>query len=259
MSRHRLKAHELNHYRTYGYFVRKAAFSTTEVNKLRNAVSCVVEQACVAAEQGKNYHLDGKRFCDTNGYTVQFEFDQNTTQPRVIEPVDETHKCFRNLVDDPRLTDPIRSILQQKELALWTAKLNLKCPGGNGFGWHQDSPYWIHDRNHVDLLPNVMLLLADQSEKNGCFKMIPSSHRFGVLPGTNDGTQLGGFYTDPAQFDEAIAYSCEHPAGSLVFFDPHIIHGSGPNHSETARPALIYTYQPAGYPTLKSRAIRKVI
>jgi ectoine hydroxylase-related dioxygenase (phytanoyl-CoA dioxygenase family) len=50
----------------------------------------------------------------------------------------------------------------------------------------------------------------------------------------------------------------EVPAGSLVFFDPHIVHGSGPNTSEAPRRALILTYQPAGHPTLKSRQIRNI-
>jgi ectoine hydroxylase-related dioxygenase (phytanoyl-CoA dioxygenase family) len=48
----------------------------------------------------------------------------------------------------------------------------------------------------------------------------------------------------------------EVPAGSLVFFSPHTVHGSGPNRSNQARRALIVTYQPAGFPTLKTRRVR---
>ncbi|MEM7100159.1 MAG: phytanoyl-CoA dioxygenase family protein [Pseudomonadota bacterium] len=258
MNRHRFSQSELEQYQSLGFCVRSAAFGVEEIDRLQTVVHEVVEQACLAALQGENYHLDGKRFCDTKHYTVQFEFGQNLTEPRVIEPIYDAHPLFASLVDDPRFTDPIRSILHQDQLALWTAKLNLKCAGGNGFGWHQDSPYWIHDSNHVDLLPNVMLLLGDQSELNGCFKLIPGSHHQGVLPGTTDGSQLGGFYTDPDTFDESTVYHCEHQAGSLVFFNPHIIHGSGPNTSDAARPALIYTYQPAGYPTLKTKTLREV-
>jgi ectoine hydroxylase-related dioxygenase (phytanoyl-CoA dioxygenase family) len=48
------------------------------------------------------------------------------------------------------------------------------------------------------------------------------------------------------------------PAGSLVFFNPHAVHGSFPNDSDRPRRALVLTYQPAGYPTLKSKQVHNV-
>ena len=148
----------------------------------------------------------------------------------------------------------MRDIIGTDEIAVWTNKLNLKRPReGSGFGWHQDSPYWIHDSDNVDLLPNVMVALDDADSGNGCFQVIRGSHTCGCLPGTDDGSQLGGFFTDPDRFDLADAVAMEVPAGSLIFFDPHIVHGSGPNASDKARRALVLTYQPGGRPTLKSR------
>ena len=251
-----LSTDELNQYRTLGFLVRERQYTELELTELGKAVNHV---SCRAAQDdGREYILDNKRFLDTDEYTVQFEYPQNTHTPRVIEPVDQAHPCLSALVDDPRLTLPISSILNTTELALWTAKLNMKQSGGAGFGWHQDSPYWIHDSTHVDLLPNVMLLLDDQHEGNGCFSLIPHSHHQGILPGTDDGSQLGGFYTDPGQFDAQSAYQCELPAGSLVFFNPHTVHGSAPNQSDSPRRALIYTYQPGGFATLKTGCVRNV-
>ena len=130
--------------------------------------------------------------------------------------------------------------------------MNLKRPGrGSGFGWHQDSPYWVHDSNNVDLLPNVYLSLDDADENNGCFRVIRASHKEGCLPGTSNGTQLGGFYTDPNYFNET-------DAGSLVFFNQHIVHGSGPNLSDQQRRAYIITYQPKDQPMLKSGVVNNI-
>ena len=50
----------------------------------------------------------------------------------------------------------------------------------------------------------------------------------------------------------------EVPAGSAVFFDAHAVHGSLPNLSDLPRRAIVLTYQPAGFPMLKSGRIRNV-
>ena len=248
----------LDDYERDGFTVIRDLFSLTELERLRTAVEQVGTAATAAAEHGTQYLLDNKRFVDTGSCTVQFEYAEMDRTPRVIEPVDQLHPELDALVDDPRLVTPMQQILDTMELSLWTAKLNLKSGGGAGFGWHQDSPYWIHDCDHVDQLPNVMLLLDDQSVHNGCFRLIPRSHRQGMLPGTDDGTQLGGFYTDPGYFNEDNAFLCELPAGSLVFFSPHVVHGSFPNTSNQPRRALIYTYQPAAQPNLKRGTVRKI-
>jgi ectoine hydroxylase-related dioxygenase (phytanoyl-CoA dioxygenase family) len=88
--------------------------------------------------------------------------------------------------------------------------------------------------------------------------VIRGSHGASCLPGTSDGTQLGGFYTDPGCFDPGDELALEVDAGGLVCFSPHIVHGSLPNASDAPRRALVITYQPAGHPTLKSRAYRPV-
>ena len=191
--------------------------------------------------------------------TVQYEHAPGSETVRVIEPAGHLHPDLDRLLEDPRIVSPVRDILDTHEVSVWTNKLNLKRAGeGSGFGWHQDSPYWVHDSDHVDLLPNVYLAFDDASVDNGCLRIIRRSHRDGCLPGTSDGTQLGGFFTDPSCFDESDEVLLEVPAGSLVFFDPHTIHGSGPNHSEKARRAFIMTFQPAGFPMLKTGQVRNV-
>ena len=254
-----LISEELDQYRNHGFCIRQDQFAAAELSALQEAVDQAAQDRVRCADtSGQDYFLDGKRFNDTPECTVQFEFPDNTHLPRVIEPIDQLHPLLNRLVDDPRLFRPMQSILECTDLALWTAKLNLKYPQGAGFGWHQDSPYWIHDSTHVDKLPNVMLLLDDQSRDNGCFQLIPGSHKQGILSGTSDGSDLGGFYTNPESFDESNAFDCNLPAGSLIFFDPHIVHGSQVNQSRQQRRAVIYTYQPGGHKTLKQKVLRNV-
>lgn len=255
-----LSAQELADYRRDGYLIRPAVFTPEEVAVLQRAAEQAANRAHSDAADGETYHLDGKRFVDVGHMTVQYEHSPGSELIRVIEPVHELHPAFDGLIDDERLVAPMRQLVGADALALWTDKLNLKRPReGSAFGWHQDSPYWIHDCDHVDQLPNVMVTFDAASEANGCFRVIRGSHLRGCLPGTADGSQLGGFYTDPDSFDEGDQVAMEAPAGSAIFFDPHTVHGSLPNTSDEARRAIVITYQPAGYPTLKSGEVRNVL
>jgi hypothetical protein len=255
-----LSATERAAYHNDGFFIRESAFTGADLTLLCNAAEQAVTRADNQTASGRTYFLDGKRFVDVGSSTMQYEHTSDSTTMRVLEPAHLFAPSIDQLVDAPALAEPMRGLLSTRHISLWTAKLNLKrATEGSGFGWHQDSPYWVHDCGHVDRLPNVMLALDAQSISNGCFRIIRGSHRQGILPGTTDGTQLGGFFTDPSNFSIDDEVCMEVPAGSLIFFNPHSVHGSEPNRSSTPRRALIFTYQPGDFPLLKTGAIRNVI
>jgi ectoine hydroxylase-related dioxygenase (phytanoyl-CoA dioxygenase family) len=254
---HDLTAKELRAYQRDGFLIRPAVLADGELAEVRDAAERTVAAAAALANTGHGYVLDGNRFVDAESATVQFEHSPDSETVRVIEPAHRFDRRWEALIDDERLVAPMRALVGSDRVALWTDKLNLKRPReGSGFRWHQDSPYWMHDCGHVDQLPNVMVTLDDADADNGCLRIIRGSHRRGLLPGTADGSQLGGFFTDPACFDEADQVLLEAPAGSLVFFSPHAIHGSQPNRSDRPRRAWIVTYQPADFPMLKLPQVR---
>ncbi|MEQ8859111.1 MAG: phytanoyl-CoA dioxygenase family protein [Pseudomonadales bacterium] len=256
---HSLGANDAEQYQRDGYFVRASCFSDAELNDLRNAAESAAARAGRRLVDGRAYVLDGKRFVDVDHVTIQMEHDSGSRAIRVIEPVHDLDERLADLARDRRLVEPMRGLVGTPAVTLWTDKLNLKRPRqGSGFGWHQDAPYWIHDCPHVDRLPNVMVAFDDATRANGCFKVVRGSHRNGCLPGTDDGSQLGGFYTDPGSFDAHDEVSLEVAAGSLIFFDPFIVHGSEPNTSDLPRRAMVLTYQPAGFPMLKSGRVMRL-
>ena len=241
-----------------GYFLRTGQFTDTELAAFRSAAERAAGQACARTHEGREYQLDGKRFVDVGPATLQFEHEPGSTTLRVLEPVHLFDPVLDALIDDPRLAQPMRELVGDESVALWTSKLNVKGGYGSAFPWHQDSPYWMHDCDHVDQLPNVMLALDSQSEKNGCFRVIRGSHRGGMLPGTQDGTKLGGFYTSASKFSEQQQVALQVAAGTLIFFSPHSVHGSLENTSSAPRRALIFTYQPGTFPMLKNAKVRNV-
>jgi ectoine hydroxylase-related dioxygenase (phytanoyl-CoA dioxygenase family) len=240
-----LSAFEKRAYAEAGFFIREGAFAEDEIDALRDAVECCATRAgAAAAAGGHTYQIDGNAYCEASGATIQFEHAPGSKTLRVIEPFHHLDERVDRLIDDPRLVDPICGLLGEAEISLFTDKLNLKRPGeGSRFRWHQDSPYWAHFHADVERLPNVMLSVDDATEANGCLRVIPGSHRGGMLPGLEGEGRLGPLFTDPAYFDASLQLPIVLSAGSLLFFSPSVVHGSGPNDSSERRRALIFTYQ----------------
>jgi len=242
-----------------GFFVRERALAADEVVELRSAAERVAEHAARGVPTQDDYVVDGNRYREAAGSTIQFEHRPGSETIRVIEPFHHLDARLDQLIDDPRLVEPMRDLIGDERVALFTDKLNLKRPyEGSRFRWHQDSPYWAHFFGELDRLPNVMVVLDDAHRGNGCFRIIPGSHRRGLLPGQSGQGVLGPLFTDPSCFDESRQELIEAPAGSLVFFSPHAVHGSEPNRSGDLRRALVITYQPGGHRMFKVDAKREV-
>ena len=257
-----LSASERGSWERDGFFARERVFESAEVERLRAAAEEVARAANAALPESEDqYAIDGNeyvevRFGDRTA-TVQLEHQPGSRTVRVIEPVHPLHATFEELVDDPRLTVPMCELVGSERVAIFTDKMNLKRPReGSRFQWHQDSPYWTHFCDHTDRLPNVLVTLDDAHEGNGCFRVIRGSHTRGPLPGREGDGVLGPLFTHPDQFDEADQVLAEVPAGSVVFFSPHSVHGSLPNRSDEPRRALVLTYQPADLRMFKVDRVR---
>lgn len=258
---HGLGAAEREAWRVDGFFFREAVFGAEELAAMRRAGERVVAIASDAVRRGgEAYAIDGNRYHEAGGATVQFEHRDGSDTIRVVEPFHHLDPLFDRLIDDPRITVPMRDLIGTDGIALYTDKINLKRPReGSRFQWHQDSPYWSHFTQDLDRLPNVMVTLDDAHAGNGCFRVIRGSHTRGMLPGLEGEGTLGPLFTDPAGFDLEDQVLAEVPAGSLVFFSPHTVHGSEPNHSDELRRAMVLTYQPGGRRMFKVDAKRDVV
>jgi len=257
-ARLRITADERAAWERDGFFIRRAAFTPAELEALRDAAERTADLAKAAlGAADDDYTIDGNRYVEARRSTIQLEHRAGSGTIRVIEPFHHFDPRFEALLDDARIVEPMRDLVGSDEIALFTDKLNLKRPReGSGFRWHQDSPYWAFDCAHLDRLPNVMLALDDASEANGCLRVVRGSHRKGLLPGLEGEGTLGPLFTDPRAFDERDAVAAEMPAGSLLFFSPHTVHGSRPNASDEPRRAVVLTYQPGGNRMFKVDRVR---
>eukprot|EP00927_Polykrikos_kofoidii_P073833 TRINITY_DN69853_c0_g1_i1.p1 TRINITY_DN69853_c0_g1~~TRINITY_DN69853_c0_g1_i1.p1 ORF type:complete len:324 (+),score=38.61 TRINITY_DN69853_c0_g1_i1:114-1085(+) len=124
------------------------------------------------------------------------------------------------------------------DIAVYRAMVFNK-PGGKGtvLPWHQDGgDWWGLDR---DPLIFTWTAIDDSTQNNGCVKVVPGSHRLGLL-------SRRGHTLSPARLldldVENRAVNVEVQAGETVLMHNFLIHSSGVNPTGTSRRALSVNY-----------------
>ncbi|MFP5369204.1 MAG: phytanoyl-CoA dioxygenase family protein, partial [Actinomycetes bacterium] len=152
-------------------------------------------------------------------------------------------------VADARLLDVVEALVGPG-VVLFSSCWVVKPPHrGRAAAWHQDGGTWP-----LDPLEAVTLWIAldDADAANGALRVIPGSHRGGLLPHLRDdarlATELFNVALPPDAVDEAAAVDVELRAGDVSAHHPALIHGSAPNRSARPRRALVARYHP---PTTK--------
>ncbi len=174
---------------------------------------------------------------------------------RSVFAVHTLSEAFRNLARDPRVLDRAVQILGSP-VYIHQSRVNLK-PGfeGKEFYWHSDFETW-----HVeDGMPRMRALscsitLTENNEFNGPLMVIPGSHRHyiscvGQTPenhyqeslrrqryGVPDRDSLTRLVRDRG------IVAPKGPAGSVLFFDCNIMHGSAGNISPYPRSNVFFVF-----------------
>ncbi|MQA08686.1 MAG: phytanoyl-CoA dioxygenase family protein [Pseudonocardiaceae bacterium] len=229
-----------------GAVVLHAAFTPTEVTRLRMGVEAAVERItrCARSEPepvATSQSSQGHRLQTVHGTSIHWEPDTSRPTVRNLRPVTHLDARLTQLWDEPRLTRPAADLLGVPEVGPLTSKISFKRAGvGSEFIWHQD--YTFLQRflgTAAREAVTAMVLLDDADADNGALTLVPGSHLAGPRP---DG--------EPPNAADAPPVTIEAAAGSVLLFPTLMLHSSGPNRSERDRRALLLLYQPAGRPNL---------
>ena len=127
--------------------------------------------------------------------------------------------------------------------------------GGMPFSWHQDSGYVVGNGGPADHAPYLTCWcpLDDATEANGTVRLIPGSHRNGILahdrqPGSND---LVGA---PAATEGVLV---EANAGDVVAFSSLTLHATGANRTDRPRRVYLAQYTPEAMLNPGTRHLRR--
>lgn len=227
--RHELSAEQIEQYRTECYVVEESLFTEQEMQRVRDTVNELTDQAIASGE------IEG---------IVELEpepVDGRRVARRVLNPFQQ-HEVFRELATDERLMGRAQSLIGS-DFGLHHSKLNMKpAKVGSVVEWHQDLAYFPHTN---DDLITTLIYIDDATEENGCLQILPRHHTHYFDHRMPDGT-FAGMITetiDDGRYGRPVALPA--PAGSVIFMHPISPHSSLPNRSEKGRRTLIYEYRAA--------------
>jgi ectoine hydroxylase-related dioxygenase (phytanoyl-CoA dioxygenase family) len=156
----------------------------------------------------------------------------------------EWHESSRFLYDictNPTILDYVEDILGP-DFYLWGSNFFIKPPHSSStVGWHQDTYYWPVDPK---ISATVWLAFEDVDEENAAMKVIPGSHRAGLLKHSrsSDTDSVLTLECEGGQFREDDAVSLNLKAGQISIHDDKIVHGSDANNSGRRRAGLTIRY-----------------
>nr|WP_042190872.1 ectoine hydroxylase [Kibdelosporangium sp. MJ126-NF4]CEL19654.1 Ectoine hydroxylase [Kibdelosporangium sp. MJ126-NF4]CTQ94546.1 Ectoine hydroxylase (EC 1.17.-.-) [Kibdelosporangium sp. MJ126-NF4] len=218
-----------------------------------------VDAATLASHEAKGYSIDDAVLSKQEVQTYWQELVRLTGDPELhsdervviekesqeIRSIFEVHRISQliaELIRDPRILDRARQLLGS-EVYVHQSRVNF-MPGfkGKGFYWHSDFETWhAEDGMPAPRAVSMSLALTDNYPFNGGLMVMPGSHRT-FVPCT--GETPANHYRESLKEQEIGVPSRENitqlaakhgidqftgEAGSALWFDANIMHGSGNN------------------------------
>ena len=222
-----------------GYLVVENLLSTEEIETCQAEIHRLHQFAA-----GQESDTEKERADIARRHVQREPFAQDETQGdrlpvlRKAENTRQYSDVFRDLAQHPKLIAVVQELIGQ-DLLLFRSTLMFKPAfHGSSHGLHQDSAYWPMEPPN---LVTVSIALNDATPENGCFKVIPKSHLWGMQSWGHIAREQDAALTDRK---EVAAQQMDVPlsAGSALFFHSLMVHGSGPNATPHPRNTALYAY-----------------
>jgi ectoine hydroxylase-related dioxygenase (phytanoyl-CoA dioxygenase family) len=174
--------------------------------------------------------------------TDRFKLKAFDNGGQMVQQIAEPHELggdWMTLARDPRILNIVEDLLGPN-IQLYYSMLMMKPPR-EGFEapWHQDFAFFVHNR--ADLLA-CQLYIDDSTLENGCIRVMPGSHKLGLINHFKDGRFTGIVQGDTSAFD-AGEVIVPVKAGGMVIWHSLTLHRSYPNRSPHPRRAIVFEYK----------------
>lgn len=141
------------------------------------------------------------------------------------------------LAAEPAILDRVTDLVGS-DIDVFGTKFFPKLPnGGTSTHWHQDNFYFGTD---TDQIVSCAIYIEPADRDNGCLKVVPGSHRSGILTHEKNPNGHGSW----TQVDEAVAVDVVCSAGTVVLFSANLLHGANDNHSDRSSYRTAWHYMP---------------
>lgn len=146
-----------------------------------------------------------------------------------------------DLVRDPRILDPLESILGPDIICIAASTIEKEPGTDNYVAWHQDATFWGMDRTSG---ATAWLAMTPSTRVSGCVQVLPGTHEQQLRhDAPNDPLNMLGAreqVRDLPSLDGAVALELQ--PGQMSLHHPLVLHGSDPNKSDQPRIGLAIRY-----------------
>ena len=168
--------------------------------------------------------------------------ERSTGAVRSVFQVEQVSEALAALASSPRVLDRARQLLGS-DVYLHQTRINfMPSFTGSGFYWHSDFETWhAEDGMPIPRAVSLSIALTDNYPYNGGLMVMPGSHRtfvpaVGETPDNNHEESLKAQETGVPSHEIITRLAEQHgidqftgAAGSGLWFDSNIMHGSGNN------------------------------
>ncbi len=157
--------------------------------------------------------------------------------PNIINGWERFNPYIFGLCSNPVMLDYVEDLLGPN-FVLWGTHFFCKYPGdGTQVGWHQDARYWPLSPHKT---ATAWLAVDDSDQDNGAMRVIPGTHRTGIVGHESSTTQgnVLGLQIKSGEIDEKKAEYLTLKAGEISLHDDNLAHGSAANVSTRRRCGL---------------------
>lgn len=149
-----------------------------------------------------------------------------------------------DLAAHPRILDAVESIVGPDILCWAAGFFNKQARDPAIVTWHQDSTYW--GLEPMDIVTAWVAFTPSRVE-SGCMRVVPGTHTLDQLPHVDtfaENNLLTRGQEIAVEVDEDRAVDVELEPGEMSLHHVRIVHGSGPNGSDTPRFGFAIRYIP---------------
>jgi phytanoyl-CoA hydroxylase len=209
------------------------------------------EQRLMAVTEGSGQNISG-----------YFDISLPQRNIRPDTPICVAPAMFRLLTHE-KLLEVVEELIGPEITSNATQHVRMKLPRraladrhdglSAGVPFHQDQGVLLPEADESDIL-TCWVAITDADESNGCLQVFPHSDLAGLVqhcPGDSAAMQgPGQVGIPPLLLPAASPKPLPMQAGSVLFFNRRLVHGSGDNTTtDRVRISLDLRYQPTGQPT----------
>ena len=213
-------AHQPGSFQTDGFSVIRGLLAEPELQEIEKAIANVAQQDKVTFEEGHFFLAAG-----------------TTDVVQQIEHLQRYSAIFKNLAGKRQILDSVEAIFDDQAVCDNVSYMAKPARVGAVVPWHQDNAYYYFTPD--DAL-SVWVALDASNVENGCLRVIPGSHRRGLVehgPTGVRGISYGVAEKIDPERDGEVAIELDRGDASLHHCA--LFHSSHPNNSARSRRGLV--------------------